>query len=396
MLANEIRPRKLQDVIGQDNVVKAVNKYLIDKNYPNVSCFCGASGCGKNTIANIVASILQSNEPIINGSWIEPNFDENSVQDIINERFTRDVHVYSGQNVTADVLRDDIEKIIQLVPEYDNNTIIIINEAQLCSCLKRLLETVETPRKNIYWIFTSTDEKKFTSIDSKDNKQRESNAFRSRMALFTIKPICERDLIERVGYPIVERFEKENSTNIDDSFADILFFIAKNCAHNVRQMINDTSTALNSGIKTIEEACELLGYHDEVKEYDSILGLCSKSKKTLNYIKNCDDLEGMWIYMRKILGDLYLRMASDIPFESEWKEKTYLAIEKTSNLLTLGDCLNEINKYPYFNDSVFLLNIAKYYTTNNCTASNNTNIVDNTSCINNNVTKRVRRTPLHD
>lgn len=365
MLANVMRPRKLQDVIGQEKVVKAINNYLKeDINGFTCLALTGASGCGKNSIANIVASILQSEHPIINGEWIEPDFSDPAVKDIVDEKFQRDVHVYSGNNVTAEVLRNEIEDFIQYAPN-DKNCIVIINEAQTCSCLRRLLEIIETPRKNVVWILTSTDTKKFSANTfSKDNKVQEASALRSRCAYFNILPITESE-IARVIWNYADKC-CEDGKQIPDSFFDdgIPQFIAKNSVHNLRRAINDIETIINAECWTKEDIISLLGYSDEVAEYEMVVKLCNKDTSVMDYLRDNNDLEGFYIYVRKIVAESCMRMISKVPYEEDWKEKSYQNMAKSGNLLKLGDFLSDMAKFPYFNDGIFMVALSKFYMDN--------------------------------
>lgn len=53
------RPRTLQDVIGQDKTIVAIEKLLEQDNFPHAILLSGPSGCGKTTIARILARSLK-------------------------------------------------------------------------------------------------------------------------------------------------------------------------------------------------------------------------------------------------------------------------------------------------------------------------------------------------
>lgn len=56
--AIEFRPAKLDDFVGNKDVVARIKKFLQLRSFPKTSIFCGESGTGKTTLAYIVASEL--------------------------------------------------------------------------------------------------------------------------------------------------------------------------------------------------------------------------------------------------------------------------------------------------------------------------------------------------
>jgi hypothetical protein len=56
-LALDLRPQKLEDVIGQDSTKRAIKSFAEKDQWPNVFLFYGPSGTGKTTLALIVAKL---------------------------------------------------------------------------------------------------------------------------------------------------------------------------------------------------------------------------------------------------------------------------------------------------------------------------------------------------
>ena len=65
-LAVRYRPKQLEDVCGQTSVVKILKRSIETQTIPNAILMQGASGCGKTTIARIIANMINNGvgEPI--------------------------------------------------------------------------------------------------------------------------------------------------------------------------------------------------------------------------------------------------------------------------------------------------------------------------------------------
>lgn len=65
-LAVKYRPKRFEDVIGQNSIVKILSRQLELQEFKNCYLFCGPSGCGKTTIARIFANRINGfvGEPI--------------------------------------------------------------------------------------------------------------------------------------------------------------------------------------------------------------------------------------------------------------------------------------------------------------------------------------------
>ena len=370
MLATSIRPAKWEDIIGQDTIVKGLKNFLKQKNVPNCIVFAGSNGCGKNTIANLLSMCLQSDTLDEN---CNPNLECPSCKDILNERFSRDVHVYNGGEFSPDVLKE-VSEITSYNAQFDENVIIVINECQLINptTMKKLLEKIECNTKGVYWIFTSTDVSKFQNT-YKDNvgKDAEKNAFRSRISMFTIKPISTNVLMDFL-FKLCEDFDPNGEKLTDVFFEEGITTIAEGSKNNLRQAINDFYTCVNSECFDRESIINLLNYEDEKKEYEQMMLLAKKDKSFISFIQNFDDVESFFNYSWKILSDNLIRDVSEVPFKEEYKEKSYKTFKTLGTLSELAELYGRVNMLNngYFRPSIYFTELYKYYKGNNKIAEN--------------------------
>jgi len=54
--ANKYRPKKLEEVIGQDVVVQSISNALQGKSLHHAYIFAGKFGCGKTSMARLLAA----------------------------------------------------------------------------------------------------------------------------------------------------------------------------------------------------------------------------------------------------------------------------------------------------------------------------------------------------
>ena len=296
-----------------------------------------------------------------------------SCKDILNERFSRDVHVYNGGEFSPDVLKE-VSEITSYNAQFDENVIIVINECQLINptTMKKLLEKIECNTKGVYWIFTSTDVSKFQNT-YKDNvgKDAEKNAFRSRISMFTIKPISTNALMDFL-FKLCEDFDPNGEKLTDVFFEEGITTIAEGSKNNLRQAINDFYTCVNSECFDRESIINLLNYEDEKKEYEQMMLLAKKDKSFISFIQNFDDVESFFNYSWKILSDNLIRDVSEVPFKEEYKEKSYKTFKALGTLSELAELYGRVNMLNngYFRPSIYFTELYKYYKGNNKIAEN--------------------------
>jgi DNA polymerase III gamma/tau subunit len=358
MDANLYRPHSLNDVIGQATIVKALRKYFNTGSFPNCSIFCGTSGSGKNTLANIVAQTLSCRNPAKDTDGnIEPCHTCPSCQMIEKELPNSNIIIYNGGEMKA----DDIYSLSESL-QYDpqGKRIIIINEAQRVTSISKLLEIIEVPRKDTYFIFTSTDTQKFKNIGKQDNKSQEQAAMRSRIAYFNIKPIAPT-AISSLLFDIIEKESKE----VPDSFLETgIHTIAEGSKGNVRQAINDLNVALTAEVYDEKELQELLGYEDEKGYVENLLYLLKKDVRVLDYLlEDCKDIAGFFNYSWFVLNETCLKTITKKTFANMWKETNAQEIIATGMQDILLSVYENTNQkcYGFFNEKIFINEVYRYF-----------------------------------
>ena len=247
-LADKIRPKTLDDIVGQSHMLgkgKYLRKVIEGGNIPNM-IFYGPSGIGKTTVARIIA-----------------------------ENTNKKMHKLNGTSASV----ADIKQIIADIDSIDgyNGILLYLDEIQYLNKKQQqsLLEYIENGQITL---IASTTENPYFYV---------YNAIISRSTVFEFKPVSSEELI-----PAIERAFKLMANelgcllNIEDGVVE---HISKGCGGDVRKSINTVELCVlssNIGSETVdiqlETAIELtqrsnMRYDRNGDEHYDILSAFQKS-----------------------------------------------------------------------------------------------------------------------
>lgn len=223
------RPKTFAEVVGQESAIREIKQYLKKNTLPLNMILHGESGVGKNTIAYILAKVINCKNPVvqIDGSY-EPCNECSSCQNINSEMLGRDIHYYNASSVGVEQVHKIGDKLRQR-PMYDKSRVIIIDEAHLIHqgrTKSTLLPIVETIRENNYLILLTTELKDFDL------------AFKSRFSIITLQQIKSEDIKNHLK-KIMEVNGITPPLKYQDSFLnESLPYISKTATGSLRQALS--------------------------------------------------------------------------------------------------------------------------------------------------------------
>ena len=282
-LATKYRPTTFEEVCAQKTIIKILNKQLELKQYPNCYMFCGKSGCGKTTIARILANKINNNcgSPIeIDGA---SNNGVDNVRSIINEAKER-----------------------SLDSEYK---IFIIDEAQMITNAgwNAFLKCIEETPKYTIFMFCTTDPQKIPET------------IQNRVMRFNLTSIPSDIIKQRLDYICL----KESFMDYDEGTS----YISKIVDGSMRDAITQLEKVSNYDKNiNLNNVMNVLGFYS----YDILFNLTnsiidSNNQKLLECLKTVFSINNNLINFI----DQYIRFVLDLGIYSITKDIKNVSIPET-------------------------------------------------------------------
>lgn len=236
-LYRKYRPQKLEEVVGQEHIKKALKNAIELDKISHAYLFTGPRGTGKTSTARIFAKSLNCKQ----GPTITPcGVCENCI-DITNSTPMDVIEIDAASNRKVEDAQNILEKVMY-APVNSRYKIYIIDEVHMLSttAFNALLKTLEEPPKNVIFILATTEVHKVL------------DTIKSRCQRFDFKRITTDDIVKHLRY--ISDCEKINITD------DALSTIAKNSAGGMRDSIAllDQLSVLDGEITT-DDINNLLG-----------------------------------------------------------------------------------------------------------------------------------------
>lgn len=216
-LAVKYRPKEFSEAVGQDAIITILEKQLEKRNFKNAFLFCGASGCGKTTVARIFANK-------------------------INEGYGEPIEIDAASNNGVDNIRDIVSAANErsIDSEYK---IYIIDECHTLTpqSWQAFLKCLEEPPKYTIFIFCTTDPQKIPDTILNRVMRFNFNRIKTDAIIERLKFICEQE-----GFTYEEKAIDYLARVADGGMRTAISLLDKVASYNKTISLNNTSDALGS------------------------------------------------------------------------------------------------------------------------------------------------------
>ena len=157
VLARKWRPRRFDELVGQEHVRRALTNALDSGRIHHAFLFTGTRGVGKTTIARIFAKALNCER----GVSSTPCGECGACRDIDAGRFVDLLEVDAASRTKVDDTRDLLDNV-QYSPARGRYKVYLIDEVHMLSThsFNALLKTLEEPPPHVKFLLATTDPQK--------------------------------------------------------------------------------------------------------------------------------------------------------------------------------------------------------------------------------------------
>ena len=178
-LYRRYRPKTLAEVVGEEQVTESLINSLKKGKIAHAYLFIGPRGCGKTSVARILAHEINEFKYELEDSYL----------DIIE--------IDAASNTGVDNIRELREKAI-IAPSQGKYKVYIIDEVHMLSksAFNALLKTLEEPPEHVIFIMATTDAHKIPVTITSRSQVLTFKLANPAVMLEHVKKICTKEKID--------------------------------------------------------------------------------------------------------------------------------------------------------------------------------------------------------
>lgn len=248
VLARKYRPRRFDELVGQEHVVQALSNALTQQRLHHAYLFTGTRGVGKTTVSRILAKSLNCQGPDGQGGiTAEPCGVCQACTDIDSGRFVDYTELDAASNRSVDEIQALLEQAVYK-PVQGRFKVFMIDEVHMLTghAFNAMLKTLEEPPAYLKFVLATTD------------PQKVPVTVLSRCLQFNLRPMAMRTLQEHLSRVLAQESVQ--------SEAGALRLLSRSARGSMRDALSlaDQAIAFGAGSITEEAVRRMLGSVDEV------------------------------------------------------------------------------------------------------------------------------------
>ena len=254
-LYRKYRPEKFEDLLGQDNITRALRNQIKKNEISHAYVFSGTRGTGKTSAAKIFSKAVNCLNPIDG----EPCNECENCKAISSDRSLDVVEMDAASNNGVDDIRDIKEKVVY-PPQNLKYKVYIIDEVHMLSkgAFNALLKVLEEPPSHLIFILATTEIEKIPAT------------ILSRTQKYNFVRISKEKIVENL-----EKICKNENRSCDKKVFEL---IANNSDGSMRDSLSilDQLLSIDQDHISYDIAIDVLGISSEKLIYDLIKTLIDK------------------------------------------------------------------------------------------------------------------------
>lgn len=260
VLARKWRPRNLQQMVGQEHVLRMLTNALDNQRLHHAYLFTGTRGVGKTTLARILAKCLNCEK----GISAIPCGECTICQSIDSGRFLDLIEVDAASRTKVEDTREILDNV-QYAPSQGRFKIYLIDEVHMLSghSFNALLKTLEEPPAHVKFLLATTDPKRLPIT------------ILSRCLQFNLKRVP----IEQITQQLQHICQTEQ-INHELPALELLAVAADGSLRDALSLLDQTITFCGQHI-TLVETRHMLGSIDQDAIFRMLNALADKNGKKL-------------------------------------------------------------------------------------------------------------------
>jgi len=238
VLARRFRPLTFDEVVGQEHVTSTLANALSRGRVAHAYLFTGPRGCGKTTMARLMAKALNCDE----GPTPSPCGKCPSCTGIADGTFLDVMEIDAASNTGVDNVRE-LRENAQYQPSAGKKRVFIIDEVHMLSkgAFNALLKTLEEPPEHVHFIFATTEPVRIPRTIL-------SRCQRFDFRLFTLVELADR----------IRMITDSETLEITNEGIELLASLAEGSMRDALSLL-DQAVASTEGELTAEGILELYG-----------------------------------------------------------------------------------------------------------------------------------------
>lgn len=324
-LYRKYRPKKLNDLLGQENNVLILKNAAKQNRLGQAYLFYGPRGTGKTTTARLVAKLLNCERRHIDPEFQklgEPCNECRSCREVDTGGAFDVIEIDAASNRGIEEIRN-LKESIRVAPSPGPFKIYIIDEAHMLTgpAFNALLKTLEEPPRHAVLILATTEYEKLPPTIT------------SRAQRFIFKKLSKSKIMEKLA--IIAKSEK---IKIDDSAIELIAAAGEGSLRDAESLLDQIASLQEKiDLAAVERLTGRVGLK-KVRELAEFI-LKNDLKGCLNYLSEINEeghnlvqlTKDLIHYLRKILT-LAVNPALEKSFESDLTTEEVGQIKKLTNL----------------------------------------------------------------